>query len=974
MNEIITFSGLSLTPDEFNVNNGEMAICAGLENHDGGMRPVQLEGTLTTYPLEITSGQPCDLLFVHETPGDERRFIAKDANNKVVWFHADGSHENLPTIVELGQNTIKSVQSVGNTVIIAASNGLHYALWKNDTYKYLGQKPPFLKLAFTLAGDLTARDATDFKAKYDQSTLTEVTGDETEYYDAWRQTALNTGDSLSLKNNNSTVAIKAEVQATVTEAAWALLNETNSVVAKQGHFYAPFFVRYCYRLYDGSMYMHSAPVFMQTTMPQPFTVYLANCYSESNAIHINTGEVEVQDTARTPTFKFNKLTLLYTPSNVELQYKLENTGVLTQLQDNWSDIVKSVDIFVTPPITPYNTAEKITSAVIEQQRQFFPPAVVADSNFQYRLIKTRVSSVDVQKTTILSREAKYVSRSGSKAINVALDIPATSYQTFTEKIMNQSAFFRLKSLSIQGSFSADYDTLDVDASAVQNIAAQTLMVDDYKSHNTITPEGTFVYNRRLHLYGGAETLFEGFDVNQLAAPLQEGILSDDKGKTIDKVSVVLQTEQGEKTVIMNHSGGAYDTTMATYLFTHAPLFYPDARAKKMIFQVSKNGDTKIYEKEMHPLNEINGAMTKPGNFYRGSDWTEVDSFPQTAQDTVMLPNKIYESEVNNPFYFPVDGINTVGLGTILGLTTTTRALSSGTQFGTWPLVAFATDGIWALELAVPGQEATGYYLKTHNISRLVCSNPKSIAQLDQTAVFATSRALYMLAESQTKTITDALDGPYNGLPTEMTEITTVINSLPQEAAAALNLMVASATPPITQFQTASILYDYTSSRLIVTTPASNTPTVAWVYALANGTWSTMLMPARRNTVNSYPCPFIQTADGKVMCLDKKYDYTKNTTTPGFILTRTLKLKGVIKTITGLQLMASTDAEHTPTTFLYGSNDNIHWNYMGHASRLRSGFIPGHAWRYFRLAFITNMKADEQLVAQQLNYIEKYTNF
>jgi hypothetical protein len=232
----------------------------------------------------------------------------------------------------------------------------------------------------------------------------------------------------------------------------------------------------------------------------------------------------------------------------------------------------------------------------------------------------------------------------------------------------------------------------------------------------------------------------------------------------------------------------------------------------------------------------------------------------------------------------------------------------------------------------------------------------------------------MLAESQTKTITDALDGPYNGLPTEMTEITTVINTLPQEAAAALNLMVASATPPITQFQTASILYDYTSSRLIVTTPASNTPTVAWVYALANGTWSTMLMPPRRNTVNSYPCPFIQTADGKVMCLDKKYDYTKNTTAPGFILTRTLKLKGVIKTITGLQLMASTDAEHTPTAFLYGSNDNIHWNYMGHTSRLRSGFIPGHAWRYFRFAFITNMKADEQLVAQQLNYIEKYTNF
>lgn len=968
MNETITFSGISLTPDEYNVQNGELAICANLENHDGGMRPIQLNGTASA-PLQLTEGQPLQLLYVHETAGVERRFITTDDHNTLYWFHEDGFHDSSPTIYAFGEATVNAINSVGNTLVISASDGIHYALWKDGTYHYIGQKPPFLKLAFTLAGDTSARDVTDFSAKYDQSTLTEVTGDETEYTEAWRQTTLNVDDVLSLKNNNSTVTLKAEAQAIVTEATWALLNETNNIVAKQGHFYAPFFVRYCYRLYDGSMIMHSAPVFMQTAMPHPFTVYLANCYTESGTIHINSGEIVVKHSSRTPTFKFNKLTLLYTPSNVELQYRLENPGQLTQLRENWSDIVQSVDIFITPPVTPYNSAEKITSAVNENNRIFFPTSYNDFSNQQYRLLQTSTGGVTVKKTTVLPKTAAFTSRDGTKAINVAIDIPAMSYQTFTEKRMNQPAFFRLKSLPVQDAMNTDFGSLEADATVVENIATQTQMTDDYHSHNHLTAEGLFVYNHRVHLYGITETLFGGFDINQLTPPLQKGPRANDTGYTIDGIAVILQTEQGEKTVMMNHDGGSYDLdTTALYFFNNLPLFYPDARAKKMIIKGQKEGIAFCFAKEMFPCAELNGAMTKPGSFYGNDSTLDETSWPESTDNTVTLPNYIYTSEINDPFYFPPKGINAVGLGQILGLATTTRALSQG-QFGQFPLMAFASDGVWAMNVS-----STGLFSSIHPISRLVCSNPTSITQLDQSAVFVTARAVYQLVESQTRSISDALDGPYKRLPSDMSEITAVINTLPQAAASALNIIIQQEAAPIEQFQSASIIYDYTASRLIVTTPEADTPTMAWVYALGNGTWTTMLMPAHKKIINGYPYPFIQQADGSVLRLDKKYDYTDTTKTPGLLLTRTLKLDGIIKVITGLQQLASSEAENTPTIFIYGSDDNRHWHYLGHSNRRRNAFLPGQAWRFFRLAVLTNMKADEQLVATQLAYIEKYSNF
>ena len=78
---------------------------------------------------------------------------------------------------------------------------------------------------------------------------------------------LNIVESKAYKPGDAVADVKLEKQAEITESIWALINRTNSLIAKNGRFYANFMVRYCYRLYDGSTILHSAPVLMPVLIP-----------------------------------------------------------------------------------------------------------------------------------------------------------------------------------------------------------------------------------------------------------------------------------------------------------------------------------------------------------------------------------------------------------------------------------------------------------------------------------------------------------------------------------------------------------------------------------------------------------------------------------------------------------------------------------------------------------------------------------
>lgn len=978
MQQPIRYSGLSLTPDEQAAENGSLALCGGVELHKGALRPTLLGGTTLDHPLCLDDGTIALLLYVHNTVSYQH-YIASVVSGKTVtlhWFHDDGSYGGFVHQFTLGV-TVHAVTSVGNTLIIIASDGIHYALWSKTEYEYLGQKPPFLQLRFMLGDNQNENyetggiDVTGSSSGFDEA-FQVSTDKASALYNLLEKDQYKPGDAIA--------DIKLEKQSDVTQTIWALINRTNNLITKNGRFYANFMVRYCYRLYDGSEILHSAPVFMPVLIPNNYRVYSLNFEARSgkNAeyqvvfddsgkkiiyakkLYLNSNKIqyERQDAeGKKYYFTTSNAIFMYQPRNVALQYFIPVNSQYDELL-KWKDIVKSVDVFVTSPITRVDTSQKITQFILKDL-SYSVDKILWDSDWG----RDWSSTSPVHST-----------------LGIA-DIPSISDEEYCRKIRNTSTFFKVASLDINDKELFNYTEKDlpIDKSVVENLAMQPQMSDDYKTHNLLFADGVYTYNHRLNLYGVSEQLYAGFGDGML--PYYGSLYNEDEQYNvfhIDKVVTILSTTDGEKIV----EASSYWHSINRAGLINTLKFYPDSRATRMVFYVTLWPDSmfgvpvnKIYSFPLTECPELNGAMHLD---FLVTDLTkyEVDSFDYKVDDIVQMPSKIYTSEVDNPYFFPVNGINTVGIGRIMGLATTTRALSQG-QFGQYPLMAFSSDGIWALQVA-----ANGTYSGIQPISREVCTNPSSITQLDQSVLFATDRALNKIVESTVASCSDVLDGPYFDIASHMPQLLdffqklTTADSLSASTYSAIRQLVEFSTSPIDFFQHCHIVYDYKNTRIFCVSdlaPSDGYPNVVVLgYSLLDDAWFTFLMPKTMATINSYPHPIVQFADGSVKVLDHGYDYTNEDYHEGIIVTRTLKFDedAVPDAITGY--IHSLTSAIVPVMWFYGSNDDQNWHYIGRCSSFKSHYLASKSYRYFRIAIYLKMRSHDQYMSTRLKVIRRFS--
>ena len=93
----------------------------------------------------VTTG----ILFVHKNQGFEH-FIHIDGSLVKASKYQDGSITSLGTITNIGTSTIKTINAIGNTLIILTNKDILYLLWKDGSYKSLGTQIPFPLLKFSL--------------------------------------------------------------------------------------------------------------------------------------------------------------------------------------------------------------------------------------------------------------------------------------------------------------------------------------------------------------------------------------------------------------------------------------------------------------------------------------------------------------------------------------------------------------------------------------------------------------------------------------------------------------------------------------------------------------------------------------------------------------------------------------------------------------------------------------------------------
>lgn len=977
MQQSIRYKGLSLTPDEMAVENGALSLCGNLELHDGALRPSIVTGTPLSQPLTI-NGVVAKILYVHET-GNYHHLIAI-ASSAIYWFLQDGSLGSTKPIKSFDyEASVLSVNSIGNTLIIVATDGIHYAMWESNgqsssDYSYKGQKPPFLELSFFF-------DPSNKPEDYELGGIN-TKGSKEGFYDAFQQTTYSCGDVFNKVNGNSFTSgdqvanIKDDKQSDITQSIYALVNRTNNLIAKQGRFYASFFIRYCYRMFDGSMIMHSSPVFIPIQVPNSYSVYSANISFPSenyNNLIVTGAEVGWEDslTVNRKDAKGNvieasisKCTFMYLPHNVALSYALQ--GDIDELK-RWKDIIKSIDIFITPPVTNVDTSAKISVLEMCQPNYVLNGANVKD----YHWTSNKGKSYGMVSVRFPKKSDDDYNNQLSSAGNG---------DTSEANDQNISAFYKICSLPIDNLTKVDNKELPVDKAAVYQVSLQEQMQDDYKTHNFLTAKGSYVYNHRLNLFGVQEHLMSGF-CRKVMFPKGNYLRKVgyfNSQLIIKKIVTELHTTSGTK-YVENVLEEDFTDRIEPFMLANLVKFYPDSRAKKMVFFCTTvDSADVIYAFPLKECEELNGAMHM-GNFTEEITPYIVTSYDYSVDDVVDMSNKIYTSESDNAFYFPLNGINTVGIGTIQGIASTTRALSQG-QFGQYPLMAFSTDGIWAMEVS-----SKGTYSSIHPISREVCSNPKSITQLDQSVLFATNRSLSRIAESQVVSMSDVLDGPGFNISGSLCKFLNFFVDAEGDSEsvktikAQMRQLIDFTSSPIEFFQHCQVIYDYKNSRIFCldvtqTSRASTADTVALCYSIKDNAWSTFLIQNVLTAINSYPHPYIQYRDGSVMVLDKGYDYEDPTEYHGIIVTRTLKFDedNVPDSITGY--IHSLTSGSIPIMWLYGSNDNQNWHYIGRLGGMKSSYMATHSYRFFRIALYLKMKSINQYFDTRLEIIRRFSKF
>lgn len=945
----IRYSGFATAPSDYDCPDGQLAVSLGAIVEDGALHPIRKPSELFTLEDEGT------VLALH----DGRYIISDSARTKLSWKVGEKS-------VEFGSTDtpVTQVTSLGNTLIALTANGPVYFLWSDGVYKTLGSKIPDVDISFGLIGRPRLFSVSDES----KSTFT-VSG-------------------FSIKESDLAKEFKKEDKETITNQIMAKVNKfVAEQTVQKGRFCLPFFVRYALRLYDGSLVMHSAPILMNPCTKGGPAVLWTRIKGKDSEYTSATCDIMLM--AATLDYKLIDA--------AEPDGMLEVKDVSERLSD-WKDIVKSVDVYISRPIYTYDQGGYISNMSDTDN---------LDSVF---IGKLYASNGNEEETTNKREEDKLIGKYSSYGFlnyyaewdfsriyamyfsenrtypNTTFHLPEFSEGKVRETLQNTASFYKLCSIPIEEltANKSKRTEIVVDDEYLQSLTNREVMTDDYLTHDRITAEDAHVYNNRLNLSGLSRKPFRGFYAESMFAWCDSTVsfdIDEKKDYTIFiqksdgtyypsyKMMVLINEDGITESVSASYPNGylgmlqflSYETTIKgeggkdiTIMKKRSHgcyMFYPNANAYKIVIY---NGGKAVYMADLTPHEFLNGAYCLLDyDMIRENNYSSVSIPPEpiipegTIEFPFPMPNKLYTSEVNNPFYFPLSGINTVGTGRIIGISSAAKALSEG-QFGQFPLYAFTTEGVWAMEVA-----ANGTYSARQPISRDVCTGRESITQMDSSVLFATERGIMQISGSAVSCITDSIDADKPFSPASLP----LLHLISQDAT---NFKAT----PLRQFVNGcSMVYDYTNQQVIVSNPEYDH---ALVLSLKSGQWAHMAIKIDR-AVPSYPNALAM-MENTLVDFSNRLDEEVQVS----LITRPFKLDApdIHKTI---RQIIQRGVGNTGIQALYASNDLQNWVSVWACNGARMGAFSGTPYKYFRMALSLEATADTSLSGFSVEYLPKLTD-
>lgn len=890
----IKFGSITAVPTDYECPDGDLSVALNVVNEGGSLRPSRQPEVIFSLPEGMTA------IATHDVPG-QRNYIIKGFGTPCGLYYATGSSETDEdgvVVLSLPFGMISgfiSVSVIGNTIAVATESGMNYFLWNNGAYVSLGEKPDFVPIEFGL------EKVNSLASVADTIRISKSVGDY----------LMGTSSHRPLNDES----FSASTEALTNGVMGTFLRNVSDTITTKGYFYMPFMVRYAFRLFDGSYAWHSAPVLMLATAHVPII------RSEITGQTEGSQEYDMQIDLS------------------QVHYFALKRRILSTISQRWKDIITSIDVFASAPLYTYDQSKPIpltrskVSVVVQEtwtgprgRRAGGGSATYLDGHY----------SVYGDNFTDVALSSEVLD------LNYALHIPAN--EKFQDEIRDASAFYKIASIPFDEiTASGTFSDLEIDVADMTNLVTRKTLDDDYRSHCSLQATSTFAFNSRLNValskLGIADPL-----------PLRSTVAATSGSTQAVTVYVMTKTNGLLCYSSLNDSLGFPSLGSAFPRY----IFYPDSTAYRMVI---KRGSL-MWDIPLVSHDFLNGAYWFGGT---GSNYAIAStSFNLNVNALGVLKwidssNKIYTSDVNNPFIFPLKGINTVGNGKIIALSSAVQALSQG-QFGQFPLYAFTSDGIWSLSVS-----SDGWYHTVQPVSREVCLGASSILQVDDAVVFATSKGIMMIRGSQTACLSEMLDSDEEFVPSELPSINVLMSG------AGVSTDDFSVVDVSSLLMRCGMIYDYVHRSVLVYNTVQFSASI-FVYSLENHGW-TMLEGEFLDSIPSYP---------DALAVDSQNRLVRFSDTAigsdAVIITRPMKLGApdVLKTVDTL-IVRGKFRRGVVKCILYGSRDLIHWfPIRSSADHVMRGF-RGTPYKYFRLAIFASLQRGEYISGCSVSFEARLTD-
>ena len=849
---------------------------------------------------------------------------------------------------------VTAIQPMGNTLICNHEGGaefpkeIRYWLWKADASAYigLGSKPPMINITFSLESTFEYypktestfnNDNTDYK-RYGGVQISSYPYTDTVpvWFSDYKKTAyvppyvlymdgsyssgahsINDTDifshwqsSYSIENVVSPDG-KTDVAGMKTNWTTMALGAYNKFIAEQNKdnkFVFPFYVRYAYEMYDGSLIMHSYPVLMIPNSRGP--IFALDGRKGLKADRDDKGEsyekVRIDFQGRVYGFS----------SKLMYDLKQLSSSDLERLQ-NWKDLIRGISVYVTPPIYNYKQGGHVLGWRCMDWRDPINGALDNGDtpwNKYYTIGKVNYTDetgsdpVEQTEKGIVSYHKAFVNILGAKgdtkrnkifwpwvAANnteypipdYILEIPQKDDTEVMELHENAGQFYRFASVEYEklidmATTAQGEIELEAGKKVLNTISNQDIMQDDNGSHDTMSADVLYGYNRRLNMANVSKIMHSPLPPSVMWAREHCQLNGDELSYPYQ---VTIYAKNGAEIARLKSTE---DEVNCAY---PQSIFYPDPNA----FEVLITRDLDKFRIRLKEHKALNGAFWISDFLNTPIDINKYKLTGSATQQDLDLPevnkivderNKIYTSETDNPFYVPFGNINIAGGGEVRALCSATQAMSQG-QFGQHPMYCFTSEGVWAMTVGDTGGWAT-----IQPVTRDVISEQTKPLSLDSTVVFLTERGLLQLAGSDIKVLSDVLQGadpllldtPNFGLHR--------LDDLCGENATGTGalLEVATALAEGKFPEKAWLAYDYDNARIYVT-PWDDSLDYgthgSWVYNLKSGLWTQASATIDRQ-VPTYPELETQSG-GNVVKISVDRAIQGNLCAKGLVISRPIKL-------------------------------------------------------------------------------------